>query len=82
MTRGYLIRRLLAILLVLVIVTFAVFAITAILPGNAAIMILGEYATPDAVAALQRQLHLDQPGTCNITAGSRAFSCTEISACR
>ncbi len=61
MTRGYLIRRLLAILLVLVIVTFAVFAITAILPGNAAIMILGEYATPDAVAALQRQLHLDQP---------------------
>jgi peptide/nickel transport system permease protein len=61
MSWGYLIRRLLAIILVLAIVTFAVFAITAILPGNAAIMILGEYATPDAVAALQRQLHLDQP---------------------
>jgi peptide/nickel transport system permease protein len=61
MSRGYLIRRLLAIILVLAIVTFAVFAITTVLPGNAAVMILGEYATPDAVAALQRQLHLDQP---------------------
>ena len=61
MTWGYLVRRLLAIIVVLAIVTFAVFAITAILPGNAAIMILGEYATPDAVAALQKQLHLDQP---------------------
>lgn len=61
MSRGYLIRRLLAIFLVLAIVTFAVFAITVVLPGNAAIMILGEYATPDAVAALERQLHLDRP---------------------
>ncbi len=61
MTIGYLFRRLLSILLVLVIVTFAVFAITAVLPGNAAIMILGEYATPDAVAALEKQLHLDLP---------------------
>lgn len=61
MSRGYLIRRLLAIILVLVVVTFAVFAITTMLPGNAAIMILGEYATPDAVAALERQLRLDQP---------------------
>ncbi|SFB17012.1 peptide/nickel transport system permease protein [Rhizobium sp. NFR07] len=61
MSRGYLIRRLLAVFLVLAIVTFAVFAITTMLPGNAAIMILGEYATPDAVAALERQLHLDQP---------------------
>jgi peptide/nickel transport system permease protein len=61
MSRGYLIRRLLAIILVLAIVTFAVFAITTLLPGNAAIMILGEYATPDAVAALERQLRLDQP---------------------
>jgi peptide/nickel transport system permease protein len=61
MSWGYLIRRLAAVALVLAIVTFAVFAITTILPGNAAIMILGEYATPDAVAALERQLRLDQP---------------------
>lgn len=61
MSWGYFIRRLFAVVLVLAIVTFAVFAITTVLPGNAAIMILGEYATPEAVAALERQLRLDQP---------------------
>jgi len=61
LTFGYLLRRLAAVLLVLFIVTFAVFAITMILPGNAAIMILGEYGTPESVAALERQLGLDRP---------------------
>ncbi len=61
MTLSYLIRRLGAVLLVLVIVTFAVFAVTMILPGNAAVMILGEYGSPDQVAALERQLGLDRP---------------------
>ncbi len=61
MTAGYLLRRLLAVVLVLFIVTFAVFAVTMILPGNAAIMILGEYGTDEAVAALERQLGLDRP---------------------
>ena len=61
MTFGYLLRRLLAVVLVLFIVTFAVFAVTMILPGNAAIMILGEYGTDEAVAALERQLGLDRP---------------------
>ncbi|MEM1432333.1 MAG: ABC transporter permease [Pseudomonadota bacterium] len=61
MTFGYLVRRLLAMILVLFVVTFAVFAITMILPGNAAIMILGEHGTDEAVAALERQLGLDRP---------------------
>lgn len=61
MTASYLLRRLLAVVLVLIIVTFAVFAVTMILPGNAAIMILGEYGTEEAVAALERQLGLDRP---------------------
>ena len=61
MTLGYLVRRLLAVILVLFVVTFAVFAITMILPGNAAIMILGEYGTDEAVAALERRLGLDRP---------------------
>ena len=61
MTLGYLVRRLLAVILVLIVVTFAVFAITMILPGNAAVMILGEYGTEEAVAALERRLGLDQP---------------------
>ena len=61
MTGGYLLRRLLAMLLVLAIVSVTVFAITIILPGNAAVMILGEYATPDQIAALGKELGLDRP---------------------
>lgn len=61
MSWGYLLRRLFAVVLVLAIVTFAVFAITNVLPGNAAIMILGEHGSPEAVAALERQLRLDRP---------------------
>lgn len=61
MTLGYLLRRLAAMLFVLGIVTFAVFAVTMLLPGNAAVMILGEYGSPEQVAALERQLGLDRP---------------------
>ena len=60
MSASYLARRLAAILVVLLIVTFAVFAITMILPGNAAVMILGEYATDDQLAALEERLGLNQ----------------------
>lgn len=60
MTLGYLVRRLLAVIFVLIVVTFAVFAVTMILPGNAAVMILGEYGTDEAVAALERRLGLDK----------------------
>jgi peptide/nickel transport system permease protein len=60
-TPGYLARRLAAVVLVLFIVSFAVFAITLILPGNAAVMILGEYATPEQLVALTERLGLDRP---------------------
>ncbi|MEM9220931.1 MAG: ABC transporter permease [Pseudomonadota bacterium] len=61
MTLGYLVRRFGAVLLVLAIVTFAVFAVTMLLPGNAAIMILGEYGSDDQIAALEKQLNLNRP---------------------
>lgn len=61
MTLGYLIRRILAVLLVLIIVTFAVFAVTMILPGNAAVMILGEHATDESLRAMEIRLGLDRP---------------------
>lgn len=61
MTLAYLVRRLLAVIVVLAIVSIAVFAITAVLPGNAALMILGENASPDSLAAMERQLGLDRP---------------------
>ena len=61
MNAGYLARRLLSVLVVLWIVSATVFGITQILPGNAAVMILGEYATPDQLKALELQLGLDRP---------------------
>jgi len=61
MTLVYLLRRLGAIVIVLAIVTLAVFGITMVLPGNAALMILGEHASADSLAAMERQLGLDRP---------------------
>ena len=61
MRASYLLKRLGAMVLVLAAVSLAVFAITQILPGNAAQMILGEFATPEQVAALERQFGLNDP---------------------
>jgi peptide/nickel transport system permease protein len=61
MTPGALARRLASIAIVLLVVSFTVFAITQILPGNAAVMILGEYATPGQREALELELGLDRP---------------------
>jgi peptide/nickel transport system permease protein len=42
-------------------VSLAVFLITQILPGNAAVTILGQYATPERVASLNEQMGLNDP---------------------
>jgi peptide/nickel transport system permease protein len=57
----FILRRLLLGLLVLVMVSLVVFAATQALPGDPARAILGRSATPAALAALRRQLHLNQP---------------------
>src|SRR3712207_9283788 len=41
--------------------TVLVFAVVHILPGSVAHMILGEYATPDAIATLEARLGLNDP---------------------
>lgn len=61
MNAAYLVRRFASVLVVLVIVSITVFAITLILPGNAAVMILGEYATPEQLRVLELELGLDRP---------------------
>src|SRR6266851_4282035 len=58
---GFVVRRLLLGILVLVLVSIVVFAATQALPGDPARAILGRSATPQSLAALRRQLHLDQP---------------------
>jgi peptide/nickel transport system permease protein len=45
----------------LLIVAFVVFFATEMLPGDIAQVLLGQSATPQAVAALRHEMHLDQP---------------------
>jgi peptide/nickel transport system permease protein len=56
----FLLRRVLLGVLILLLVSVVVFAATQALPGNAARAILGRNATPQRLAALTRQLHLNE----------------------
>ena len=58
---GYVIRRLALVGVVLVAVSMLVFAITAILPGSVAHLILGPFAAPEQVKALELKLGLNDP---------------------
>lgn len=60
MTR-LILKRLLVSLVVLWLVSLLVFVATLLLPGDPARAILGQQATPERIAALQHQLHLDEP---------------------
>ena len=48
-------------LLTLLVVSLVIFAAVEMLPGNFARVILGQGATPETVAAIERELGLDQP---------------------
>ena len=61
MTVGWLLRRVGAIVLVLAIVSFTVFGVTQLLPGNAAVMILGEFATAEQRHAMELAMGLNDP---------------------
>jgi len=56
----FLLKRIALGILTLFLVSVVVFAATQALPGNAATAILGRNATPARVAALSRQLHLNE----------------------
>jgi peptide/nickel transport system permease protein len=57
----YIIKRLIAMLPVLVLVSLIVFTIIHLTPGDPALIMLGEEATPQALTALRHELGLDQP---------------------
>ena len=57
----YILRRLLAMVPVLILVSLIVFSLIHLTPGDPAISMLGEEATPQAIAALRTKLGLDQP---------------------
>jgi peptide/nickel transport system permease protein len=57
----FLLRRIATFLATLVGASVVIFLVLDVLPGNAALTILGADASPDAVAALSHKLGLDQP---------------------
>ncbi|OZI23383.1 ABC transporter [Bordetella genomosp. 9] len=61
MSVSYLIKRLGTSVYTLLIVSLIVFCVTQVLPGDAAVMMLGENATPQALDAVREQLGLNTP---------------------
>jgi peptide/nickel transport system permease protein len=57
----FFLRRLVVFVATLIGASLVIFVVLEILPGNAALTILGADASPDAVAALTHKLGLDQP---------------------
>ena len=59
--KAYLIRRCLLVVPTLIGIATVVFIIIRLAPGNPAEILLGDYATPEARALLERKMGLDQP---------------------
>ena len=57
----FLFKRLATFLATLAVASALVFAVLELLPGNVAQVMLGDTATPEALAALEKKLGLDQP---------------------
>jgi len=58
---NYIIRRLLLLIPVLLGVSFLTFAISEVTPGDPVVIMLGNRATPERIATLRAELHLDDP---------------------
>jgi peptide/nickel transport system permease protein len=57
----YVVRRLLMLLPILLGVSFLTFAIIQVTPGDPAVLMLGQYATPERIAGLREELGLNDP---------------------
>ena len=57
----FLLRRFATLLLTLAVASALVFSVLELLPGNAAMLILGESATPESLRAMEQKLGLDRP---------------------
>src|SRR5499426_2683550 len=57
----YVLQRLASIVVVLVLISIIIFVAIHVLPGSAATLILGEYATPAALKTLEQETGLDRP---------------------
>lgn len=61
MSPAYVLKRIALVGYTLLVVSLLVFAITQVLPADAAVMMLGENATPDALAAIRARMGLNEP---------------------
>ena len=61
MSATWLLRRCLLVLYTMLVVSIVVFGITQVLPADAAVTLLGENATPEALAAVREKLGLGDP---------------------
>ncbi|WP_439495209.1 ABC transporter permease [Bosea sp. (in: a-proteobacteria)] len=58
---GYVLKRLLSIVLTMAVMSVLIFWITQVMPGNVAYMILGDFASAEDVATLEAKLGLNDP---------------------
>ncbi len=58
---SYIIRRVLLLIPILLGVSFLVFAIAEVTPGDPVVIMLGNRATPERIATLREELHLNDP---------------------
>jgi peptide/nickel transport system permease protein len=75
-------RRLLYLVPVLIAVSLLTFSIASLLPGDLAYTILGDQATPENLAALRRDMGLDQPISAAPSAPARRCCRRLPSGCR
>lgn len=61
MTASYLFKRFMLVIYTLLVVSLLVFGITQLLPADAAVTLLGQNATPQALAAVRARLGLNDP---------------------
>lgn len=57
----FILKRILATIPVMLVVAFVVFIIVRLAPGDPAVVIAGDYASPEQVAAIRERLGLDRP---------------------
>ena len=75
-------QRLVLGFLTLIVVSALIFAVTEILPGDVATAILGQSATPETVAAFNKELGLDRPAIVRYVEWMRGAFAMAISAPR
>jgi ABC-type dipeptide/oligopeptide/nickel transport system permease component len=66
---GYIVRRVLATIPVMAIVALFVFSLLYIAPGDPAVVIAGDQASPEDIERIRKGLGLDRRSSCGLRSG-------------